>query len=174
MKTPGNYLLWMLGAAAVLLLARQWYFTPNVATDQTAYDFTAVRLDGSPFRLSDHYADGYVFLEFWGSWCAPCRYESAEVAFLAREYPELTVVSVALEQDSAAWRRALVDLGKTWPHQIMDPTTSLRFLDGPVSDRYGVNKVPTHFLFGPGGRVLGADVSLPEVLQLLDRRARPN
>ena len=171
MKTLGKTGLWALAALLVFFFARKVYFTPSVGKNQPAHDFTATRLDGRTFSLSD-LRGNFVYLEFWGSWCAPCRTESASVNFLHEQFPDLQMVSVALERDSAAWRRGIAQLGKTWPHQVMDQTESLRFLNGPVSDLYGVNKVPTHILIDPEGRVVSADENLYEVQRILEFHAR--
>ena len=144
---------------------RYWYFTPSVATEDLAADFLAVRADGRAFRLSDLRGQ-HVLLDFWGSWCGPCRRESPTLRAVNEQFADrLTVVSVALERDSSSWQRALRQDGRDWPHQVMDRTGSLKFLSGEIADRYGVKQVPTNFLIDPEGRVVGVNVAL-ESLQL--------
>ena len=166
MSSPGKFFL--VAAAVVLAYVgiRNWYFTPNVLEEGMAVDFSATLVDGQPFQLSELEGE-FTFLEFWGSWCAPCRNESASVAFLKQAYPKLQMVSVGVERDSAAWRKAISDLQKDWPRHIMDGTGSLKFLDGPIADLYGVNKVPTHFLIDPNGQVVSTSDNLYEIQRIL-------
>lgn len=156
----------------LLLLAlwfggRYWYFMPSVGAEELAADFTAVRADGKSFSLSD-LRGGYVLLDFWGSWCAPCRRESPELVRLHEGLADrLTIVSVAIEKDSSAWQRARTQDARLWTYNVMDQTSSLKFLGGDIADRYGVNQVPTNFLIDPQGRVIGVSVPLSEVPQRL-------
>ncbi len=171
MKTLGKYALYAVGALLVFFLARKMYFSPGVVAEEMAPDFTAVRADGQAFSLAD-LRGNFVYLEFWGSWCAPCRTESASVNFLAEQFPDLTMVSVAIERDSAAWQRAIGQLQKNWEHHVMDKTDSFKFLSGTISDIYGINKVPTHFLIDPEGRVVSSDENLYEIQRILQYHAR--
>jgi len=151
----------------LLLLAyfggRAWYFTPSVSTDELAKDFTAVRADGQSFTLSE-LQGSYVLLDFWGSWCGPCRKESPELVRLHEELGDrLNIVSIAIERDSSAWIRARTQDQRTWPYQVMDHTESFKFLGGSVASTYGVKQVPTSFLIDPAGKVLGVDLPFDEI-----------
>ncbi|MFK8163693.1 MAG: TlpA family protein disulfide reductase [Lewinella sp.] len=157
----------------LLLLAayfggRAWYFSPNVSSDELAQDFTAVRADGTSFSLSD-LQGGYVLLDFWGSWCGPCRRESPALAQLNTVTKDkLTIVSIAIERDSSAWQRAMTRDAKTWPYQVMDYTNSFKFLGGNVAGIYGVNQVPTNFLIDPQGKVIEVNARLDEIPQMIE------
>jgi thiol-disulfide isomerase/thioredoxin len=162
---------WLLIGSIVLVLTvgfRIWYFTPAVAPLSPAKDFTATAPNGQEFSLKDLRGQ-YVLLDFWGSWCAPCRRESPHLVDLNDAYPDkLNIVSVAIERDSAAWQRARAQDARLWPLQAMDQSSSLRFLNGPISDLYGVNQVPTHFFINPEGLVLGINLPFEEIRQILD------
>jgi thiol-disulfide isomerase/thioredoxin len=164
---PGRKFFIPLVILALWFGGRAWYFSPNVSTEETAADFTAMRADGQAFSLQD-LRGGYVLLDFWGSWCGPCRRESPELVQLnAATKGRLTIVSIAIERDSAAWQRARTQDNRHWPYQVMDKTDSFKFLDGNVASIYGVKKVPTNFLIGPQGVVLGVGVPLAEIAPLL-------
>lgn len=135
---------------------RAWYFTPSVGSEELATDFTAVRADGQSFSLSD-LRGGYVLLDFWGSWCGPCRRESPALVALQ---DKVTIVSIAIEKDSSRWQRARTQDARLWPYQVMDKTESLKFLGGEVASLYGVNQVPTNFLIDPDGYVVRVNVPL--------------
>lgn len=152
----------------LLLLAlwfggRAWYFSPAFGEEDLAADFAAVRADGESFQLSELKGQ-YVLLDFWGSWCGPCRLESpALVALNTATQDKLTIVSIAIERDSSAWLRAITQDARDWPHQVMDKTGSLKFLGGEVASLYGVNQVPTNFFIDPNGKIIGVDLPLSEI-----------
>lgn len=167
MKIPGRKFFIPLVLLALWFGGRAWYFSPNVGAEETAADFTAVRADGQPFALQD-LRGGYVLLDFWGSWCGPCRRESPElVALNASTKDRLTIVSIAIERDSSAWQRAITKDRRNWPYQVMDKTKNFKFLEGNVAGIYGVRQVPTNFLIGPDGVVLGVNVSLTKIPSLI-------
>lgn len=168
MKMPGRQFFIPLFLLAAWFGGRYWYFTPSVSEAEIAADFTAVRADGQTFSLSD-LRGGYVLLDFWGSWCGPCRRESPDLVKLNNEFGDrLTIVSIAIEKDSSSWQRARTQDARFWPHQVMDQTGSLKFLGGEVAGLYGVNKVPTNFLVGPEGEVVEVDVSLNKIAAYFD------
>ncbi len=147
-------------------LFRAWYFQPAVGDADAAPPFTARLLDGTPYNFGGE-MDTYVLLDFWGSWCGPCRAELPDLHRLAG-LPNLTLVSIAIERDSAAWLTALRRDNRHWPHQVMDASASLRFLSGPLSDLYGVNQVPTSFLIDPAGRIVAVNPELGVLEGLLE------
>lgn len=167
MKMPGRKFWIPLLLLVAYLGGRAWYFSPNVSSDELAQDFTAVRADGTSFTLSE-LQGGYVLLDFWGSWCGPCRRESPSLVALGKNTGDkLTIVSVAIERDSSAWQRARTQDARNWPYQVMDYTKSFKFLGGNIAGIYGVNQVPTNFLIDPEGMVVGVSLPLQEVAQLV-------
>lgn len=164
---PGRKFFIPLAILAIWFGGRAWYFSPNVSTEEIATDFTAVRTDGKSFSLQD-LRGGYVLLDFWGSWCGPCRKESPRLVQLnALNKDRLTIVSIAIERDSSAWQRARSRDKRNWPYQVMDKTESFKFLGGNVASVYGVNKVPTNFLIDPEGVVVGVDMPLGAINDFL-------
>ncbi len=149
-------------------LARHWYFTPSANDGELAPDFTAQILDGSEVSLSD-FRGQPVLLHFWGSWCGPCRRQHPELVKLVNERrEEFKVLSIAIEQDEERWKRAIAKDRLNWVEHTMDATSSLRFLNGPISDLYGVNEVPTEFLLDADGHLVATNPTFAEIRQFLD------
>ena len=82
-----NYWFYIAVVVAVVLFygGRYIYFKPKYNDGQELPDFTATLLDGSEFALSD-LRGKYVLVDFWGSWCGPCRYESPQLVELHQKY----------------------------------------------------------------------------------------
>lgn len=167
MKMPGRKFFIPLILLAAWFGGRYWYFTPSVGVEELAADFTAIRADGQTFSLSD-LRGRYVLLDFWGSWCGPCRRESPDLVALHRNYgDQLTIVSIAIEKDSSSWQRARTQDARLWPYQVMDETESFKFLSGEIPNLYGVNQVPTNFLIDSEGEVVGVNISLGKIQAII-------
>ena len=174
MRMPGRKFFIPLLILALYFGGRAWYFSPASEAGELAADFSATRLDGATFKLSDLRGKN-VLLDFWGSWCGPCRAELPDLQELSRNHAnDLIIISVAIESDSAAWRRALARDARRWEYQVMDRTTSLKFLDGEIADLYGINSVPSNVLIDKEGKVIAVNVPLETIsrtgrLQSTDR-----
>jgi len=171
MKTWLGNTLKSAGTLAIMLLAfyafRGWYMTPSVADGEAAKDFSATLADGTEFELSSLRGQ-YVLLHFWGSWCGPCRRQNPELVKLVRRLNgKLVPVSIAIERNEKSWQAAIKRDGLYWPHHILDRTSNLKFLNGPISDLYGVNQVPTDFLLDPTGKVVAVNPGFGEIINVL-------
>ncbi|MEM8582740.1 MAG: TlpA disulfide reductase family protein [Bacteroidota bacterium] len=155
-------------AVIALIGFRIWYFTPNYDEGEVAANFSAELLNGDRFELSD-LRGSYVLLDFWGSWCGPCRREAPTLKAIHEEAGDrLAIVSVAIERSAQNWQRAIEQDERNWPYQIMEETSSLKFLNGPISDLYNVNQVPFHFLIDPDGKVVGVNMGWNEILSAVE------
>lgn len=123
-----------------------------------APDFEAELIDGSSFKLSD-LRGSYVVLDFWGSWCRPCRLENPRLAAMYNSYQGksfydakgLEVVTIALEKENGAWERAAEKDGFTWKYQIVENTMFVTLSE--VARKYGVTEIPAKFLIDPQGNL---------------------
>ncbi|WP_197494108.1 TlpA disulfide reductase family protein [Lewinella sp. 4G2] len=142
---------------------RAWYFAPNASAGEPAATFTVTLANGNPFSL-EGLRGKTVLLDFWGSWCGPCRAEVPQLQQLYRERgDELAIVSIAIERDSSRWLNALARDGRSWPYQIMDETSSLKFLNGELADLYGINSVPSNVVVNGAGEVVAVNIDLNDL-----------
>jgi len=119
---------------------------------EIAPDFQTELIDGSSFKLSD-LRGGYVLLDFWGSWCGPCRKESPNlVALHTRHGHHLTIVSVALEKNAESGRLAAIQDGYIWKTQIVEQSSLVMLSE--IARKYGVSEIPAKFLISPEGEIL--------------------
>jgi peroxiredoxin len=124
----------------------------EVAVGMMAPSFVQNDTLGQPVSLSS-YKGKYVLLEFWASWCIPCRRESPTLVNLFNAYKDkgLTILSVSLDQvdDKAKWIRAIHQDRLTWTH-----VSDLRYWDNAVAVRYKVDGIPQNFLIDPSGKII--------------------
>lgn len=132
-----------------------------------APEIEATLTNGDTFKLSD-YKGKYVLLDFWGSWCAPCRSELPHLVKLERELSnELVVVSVALEKSPDNWMQIVEKFGMNWETQIVEESSIVML--SPIARAYGVSEIPTKFLISPKGELLG-ELTFDEIRQQLNNK----
>ncbi len=127
-----------------------------VMSGKTAPGFTLNNTQGHPISLYS-YKGKYVLIDFWASWCAPCRAENPTVKGVYNKYHEkgfdVLGVSLDLTTSKQAWLDAIQKDGLTWT-QVSD----LKGFDSPVAVQYGVHAIPANFLIDPSGKIIAANL----------------
>lgn len=133
-----------------------------------APEFTLKDKEGNPISLAS-LRGKYVLLDFWASWCVPCRESMPHLKELYAEYHDkgLEILGISTDSDPEDWKQALTEVDAPWVH-VLDETPDKRE-PSRIAGIYGVHAVPTLFLIDPDGMMVGKveHDSLNVVLQRL-------
>lgn len=119
-----------------------------------APDFSAKNPEGKQISLKESMGK-VTIIDFWASWCGPCRGENPNVVALykALHAKGLNIIGVSLDKDAAKWKEAIAKDGLVWP-QI----SNLKFWDEPIAKQYNVESIPATFILDAKGVIVARDL----------------
>lgn len=142
-----------------LIVKDRWNYmnspASKVAIGAIAPDLEYPDPDGKMRKLSD-LRGKVVLLDFWASWCGPCRRENPNVTKIYAQYHDkgFEVFSVSLDSDASSWKRAIEADKLVWPNHVSD----LKKWQSQAAATYGVRSIPSTFLLDKEGRIVQRDL----------------
>jgi len=116
--------------------------------------FDGPTLTGNRIAL-ESFRGKVVIIDFWASWCRPCRIENPNLVRLYKRMHDkgLEIVGVSLDRNKASWERAIADDGLTWNH-----VSNLQFWADPIAQLYSVRAIPAAFVLDREGRIVAKNL----------------
>jgi thiol-disulfide isomerase/thioredoxin len=121
---------------AMAASARSMVENPRRSRERFAPGFSVVATDGARYDL-EQLTGKVVVLDFWASWCGPCRETIPILRGVAKKYTDapFVFISISVDRDADAWQKAVAREGMTWPQY--------RDIDGAMASKFGVSGIPT-------------------------------
>ncbi len=136
-----------------------------------AEDFSAPTPNGKTISLKESMGK-ITIIDFWASWCKPCRMENPNVVRVYNKYHDkgLNIIGVSLDKKQESWTKAIADDNLDWNH-----VSNLKFWQDPIARSYGVRSIPATFIIDESGKVIAKNLRGPalekKISELLEEKS---
>ena len=166
-----KYILLFAAAVITFEVARYFYFKPKFKAGENIENFSSNLLNGENFNLIQ-LKGNYVLLDFWGSWCGPCRKENPALVNLYNDFNGKTfdenagfeIVSVGIETNEKNWKKAIENDGLKWKYHVIQDDK----FNSEIPKKYGVNEIPTKYLLDKQNKVMLVNPTIEEIKTFLN------
>lgn len=136
----------------------------KVNVGDSIYDFELPHKEDDLMSTKD-FRGQLLFIDFWASWCQPCRAQFPELRLINNEFHEqsVTILGVSIDEKEDDWRKAMAAEKPTWQNVI-----DSEGLTGELANKYGIFSIPYNVLVDKNGKVIANDLSLEELRKVLD------
>jgi peroxiredoxin len=137
--------------------------TSGLEVGVIAPEFSLPTPDGETISLSD-FRGRYLYVDFWASWCRPCRLENPELVEVYKKFQgeDFEILGVSLDRIKDAWVNAIEEDGLPWVH-----VSDLKYFDSELIPLYNIKNVPTTYLLDPEGKIVAKNTHPQQLAELL-------
>lgn len=144
-------------------LEKAYHDIKRLAVGSIAPDFSLPASDGQPRGLQS-FRGKYLLIDFWASWCHPCRQENPELVKVYEKYASrgFEIFGVSFDKVRKQWLQAIDEDDLPWP-QVSD----LLYFDSPIIELYQISGIPVNYLLNPEGKIIAKNIKPDELERML-------